>query len=177
MKYLNISTMSLRLHELIRSDSNMRALLLLKFVDCDVGEIDPETGETSLILACKKKMTSVAIKLIKTGKAKQNQIDKFDNTALSIACRNGLDEVAICLIEAGDCLPGHIDRAKMTPLLWACYFRMEKVALALIDTGQSDVEYCGAYGTARNMAKQYNLDHVNHVLTFTVPTTQPKYYS
>ena len=112
------------------------------------GMVDPgyvtEDGTTALINACRiGGMSSVALNLIKTGRARPEHVNDVRFTALDYACYNGQRNpgVAMALIKScgASSLPGHTcTMFDDTPLIRACMDDMPDVAMALINTGLSN---------------------------------------
>ena len=115
------------------SNDAEKALGLIMNNNTNLGIVDSH-GRTALILAsiCN---TTVALKLIKTGHSKPEQVDNFGYTALICACRNVMKEVALELIKTGKSNPEHIDKDGYTSLSWACENGMNEVAYELVLIG------------------------------------------
>ena len=80
-------------------------------------------------------MKKVALKLIKTGHAKPEQVNKDGNTALIWACQNEMTEVVLELIKIGYSKPEQVDISGDTALIWACEKGMKEVAYEIVPVG------------------------------------------
>lgn len=129
--------------------------------------IDPITGETLLILACKKHATNIACYLLTTPgvveRCNPAHVDKFNNTALTLASANNMMEVADLLIKTGNCSPSHVDRTNMTAMLWVCKNKMIQVAWNLLryEKDYASLLHIGAYGLTAYKIAMENDDHQN----------------
>jgi ankyrin repeat protein len=93
-------------------------------------------GRTPLMLACMKKQTGIALKILD----KYNvDVDTFDNngdSALSLACKNNLNDVVIKIVNK---YPGASSLATQgvntgnTPLIWLCMNKMSNTILHCLE--------------------------------------------
>jgi hypothetical protein len=82
---------------------------------------------TALMLACKNKLSSVALKLLQFGDMCMPQIANSENkTAFSYACKNEMEDVALKLIETNTPL-------NLQSFIYACENKMENVCLKMIE--------------------------------------------
>ncbi len=154
------------------------ALRIIKLKLVDVWEIS-KFKYTALIVACRKKLTGVALEIIKNavvgGENNNNGIDYVDSlgeTALICACQNNMPTVAKRIIELrpGSNMIGNIAKNGSTALIWACSNRMTKVINMLLKTNKSKPEQQNDLGftalmwccenkledVATNLIKNYN---------------------
>jgi ankyrin repeat protein len=126
-----------------------------------------ENKDTALLLACRNKMTEVALKLtdFREDQVIPGQKNKDKDTALIWAFRNQMDEVVIKLIRNfGDQVnPGQRTKYGETALIYACRYNMAEVALKLItEFGEDKLKpehICSGY-TALLWACRNDMDEV-----------------
>ena len=73
----------------------------------------------------------MALRLIRTGCSKPDQVNRYGNTALTWACSQRMSEVALRLIRTGCSKPDQVNRYGDTALTLACGKEMTYVALRL----------------------------------------------
>jgi ankyrin repeat protein len=95
---------------------------------------------TGLILACMRRMSNLALKLIKNTNTNPGHVNTIGYTALHYACKNKMSRVALKLIKTGRSNPIHINSNGYTALHYACKNKMSVAALKLI----------GIYGLENN---------------------------
>ena len=89
---------------------------------------------TPLIIACINKLSTVALELLKTGRANQGIFDKLKKTALSYACENKLTNVALEILKIGKCSIDVRDIIyNKDALIWACENKLENVAKEILN--------------------------------------------
>jgi hypothetical protein len=108
---------------------------------CKIDQVT-STGDTALILACKRSLSDVAIKIIDTfgTECKIDQVTNTGDTALSWACRRCPPDVAIKIIDTfgADCKIDQVTSTGDTALIWACRQSLSDVAIKIIDTFGAD---------------------------------------
>jgi ankyrin repeat protein/N-acetylglutamate synthase-like GNAT family acetyltransferase len=142
----------------ISSVDEKKALSILQEKKPDVGYIFEPDSSSPLTLACKNKMSVLALKLIETGKSKPEHVNNLGYTALIYACLFGfkLKIVALKLIETGKSKPEHVNNLGNTALIFACQNKLEDIALKLIETGNSKPEQVNNKGNTALMIACYN---------------------
>ena len=109
-----------------------------------IGQVSKPKKETVLIKACQNNNPKVALKILETGKAKPEHIDKeMGMTALEWACTAAsgdkqMEKVALKLIATKKARPEHITKENRNALSYACGANKNKVALKLLDLGTSN---------------------------------------
>lgn len=91
-----------------------------------------------MTLACKNKLSLVALELIKTKKCSLGHQDKDGNTALILACHTKMEKVARELIQTCKSNPGATNNRGSTALIVSCIKGLEDIALELLATGESN---------------------------------------
>lgn len=134
---LGISTKISLINKLNKPNPDIPSLIeLIRSDEWDTEEVD-NRGKTALMIACLKKLESVALELIKTDKSNPGNISDDGTTALIAACLTDLENVALELIKTRESNPGNISDDGTTALFIACLSKLDNVALALIATGES----------------------------------------
>jgi hypothetical protein len=142
----------------ISSVDEKKALSILQEKKPDVGYIFEPDSSSPLTLACKNKMSVLALKLIETGKSKPEHVNNLGYTALIYACLFGykLKNVALKLIETGNFKPEQVNNKGYTALIFACKNKWEDIALKLIETGNSKPEQVNDKDETALMVACYN---------------------
>ena len=102
---------------------------------------DGETGDNLLMLACKAKMPSLALEIIKKDGEQASHVNNSNETALISSIGNNLSDVIEALILGGKSLPGQVTSYGSTALTTACRRGMSRIAIMLIETGESNPGY------------------------------------
>ena len=102
-----------------------------------IGEPVETYGRSALILACYKKMESVALKLLERGDININQQDTNETTAFIMACENKMECVALKLLERKDLKINQGNRSGFTGCYYADKNNMQSVVNRIIELNKN----------------------------------------
>jgi ankyrin repeat protein len=129
------------LHSYRLKDSDIQEFVstIIEKPECDFNQIDPQYGDTILMLVCNQRLDKVALKMLDTVDCKINNVNSKGETCLSIACGNSLidSNVAIKIMDTrGFRLNRHPNI-----LIMACMHIQTKIALKILDHPDCDLDY------------------------------------
>lgn len=139
----------------IKDRDTKSAMELIENNIVDVGYIDNKLN-TPLIMACKKRLSTVAVRLIATGRSKPDHINRRNYSAIIYAAKYGLASVVDALILTNADL-GHPSGdgsyyVRCTALEEAIQHNHINIAYKLLATGRSKPEYAHSRWTALILA-------------------------
>ncbi len=111
--------------------------IALRIIDFKFENINLDT----LILACKKGMNRVVLKIIDMDTIDLSQVDKFGNTILQLCCIYKLNDVAIKLLEkdSNSIKLNNVSNKGYTAFMLACEYRLNDVANAILKYNSNEI--------------------------------------